>query len=33
MPSSPASLRMRAPKASTRLAISLALNARLIFVP
>src|ERR1044071_10316226 len=32
MPSSPASLRMRAPRASTRLAISLALNARLIFV-
>src|ERR1043165_8124570 len=31
-PSSPASSRMRAPRAATRLAISLALNARLIFV-
>src|SRR5437764_9663311 len=31
-PSSPASSRMRAPSAATRLAISLAVNARLIFV-
>src|SRR6185436_353564 len=32
MPSSPASSRMRAPRAAMRLAISLALNARLILV-
>src|SRR5437762_11073550 len=31
-PSSPASSRMRSPSAATRLAISLAVNARLIFV-